>query len=151
MMRRSTSRRAAVPAAALAIALSLGLSACAASSENTTAALRESVVQIAERSAAGDYAGALAELALLDRDVTTAAENGSIDSAREQQIRTAMELVRAELETADVAPATTPTRTPTPTPDDDEGDDAPGNSDNKGKGNTTTTRTTKTTTDFRHG
>ena len=133
MRRRRTSRRAAVPAAALAIALSLGLSACAASSENTAAALHRSVVQIAERSAAGDFAGALAELALLDRDVTTAAENGSIDSAREQQIRTAMELVRAELETADVAPATTPT--PTPEPDDDEEDDAPGNSDNKGKGN----------------
>jgi len=126
-------RRAVLPAAAIALALTFGLSACGASSEQTAAAMHGSVVQIAERAAAGDYAGALAELALLDRDVTAAAENGTIDAAREQEIRAGMELVRADLEAADVTP--TPTRTPTPTPTEDADDDGPGNSDNKGKGN----------------
>jgi len=125
-----TRRRAVLPAAAIAVALTFGFSACGASSDGTEAAMHGSVVQIAERAASGDYAGALAELALLDRDVTTAAENGTIDAAREQEIRDAMDLVRADLEAADVTP--TPTPTPTPT---EEGDDAPGNSDNKGKGN----------------
>ena len=36
--------------------------------------MHTSVVQIAERAAAGDYPGALAELALLDRDVTSAVD-----------------------------------------------------------------------------
>lgn len=129
-----TRRRAMLPAAAIALALTFGLSACGASSEETAASMHGSVVQIAERAAAGDDAGALAELALLDRDVTAAAENGTIDAAREQEIRAAMDLVRADLEAADVT--ATPTPSPTPTPTDEEGDeDAPGNSDNKGKGN----------------
>ena len=113
MMRRLRARRAILPAAALAVTLTFGLSACGASSESTAAAMHASVVQIAERAAAGDYAGALAELALLDRDVTNAADNGAIDAARETEIRAAMDLVRADLEAAD-APAT-PTPTPEPT------------------------------------
>ena len=135
MMRHLRARRAILPAAALAVTLTFGLSACGASSESTAAAMHASVVQIAERAAAGDYAGALAELALLDRDVTNAADNGAIDAARETQIRAAMDLVRADLEAAD-APAPTPTPEPTTVPtDDDGGDDEPGNNDNKGKGN----------------
>jgi hypothetical protein len=135
--------RAVIPAAALAAGLAFGLSGCGASSDQVSAAMHGSVVQIAERAAAGDYPGALAELALLDRDVTSAVENGSIDATREAEIRAAMDLVRADLEAADVA--STPTPTPTPTPDpatvpaddnvDNGGDDAPGNNDNKGKGN----------------
>ena len=134
MMQRLRARRAMLPTAAIAVALTFGLSACGASGESTAAAMHASVVQIAERAAAGDYAGALAELALLDRDVTTAAENGSIDTTREQEIRAAMELVRADLESADTTP--TPTPEPSTVPADDGGDDdAPGNDDNKGKGN----------------
>ncbi|RZS64853.1 hypothetical protein EV187_3241 [Agromyces ramosus] len=139
MTRQRRARRAILPAAAVAVALTFGLSACGASSEGTSAAMHASVVQIAERAAAGDYAGALAELALLDRDVTSASENGTIDAAREAEIRAAMDLVRADLEAAD-APAT-PTPEPAPAPEpttapaDDDGGDDPGNSDNKGKGN----------------
>ena len=137
MMRHLRARRVIVPAAALAMALTFGLSACGASSEGTAAAMHASVVQIAERAAAGDYAGALAELALLDRDVTSAAENGTIDAAREAEIRAAMDLVRADLEAADAPATPTPTPTPEPTtvPTDDGGGDEPGNDDNKGKGN----------------
>lgn len=137
MTRRWRARRAILPAAAVAVALTFGLSACGASSEGTSAAMHASVVQIAERAAAGDYAGALAELALLDRDVTSASENGTIDAAREAEIRAAMDLVRADLEAADApatpAPEPAPPE-PTTAPADDGGDD-PGNSDNKGKGN----------------
>jgi hypothetical protein len=97
--------------------------------------MHSSVVQIAERAAEGDYAGALAELALLDRDVTSAVDAGRIDADREQEIRAAMELVRADLEAAETAETPTSTPTPTPTPSDDDGEDEPGNSDDKGKGN----------------
>jgi len=132
---RRARHRAVLPAAAIALALTFGLTAC--NPADDTAAMRTSVVQIAERAAAGDYAGALAELALLDRDVTAALEAGRIDVEREQEIRAAIELVRADLEVAEVATTPTETPTPTPTPTDDDDDDAPGKSDdkgNKGKG-----------------
>ena len=137
MTRQRRARRAILPAAAVAVALTFGLSACGASSEGTSAAMHASVVQIAERAAAGDYAGALAELALLDRDVTSASENGTIDATREADIRAAMHLVRADLEAADApaTPAPEPAPEPTTAPADDDGGDDPGNSDNKGKGN----------------
>jgi hypothetical protein len=132
MMRRLRSRGTVIPAAALAVGLVFGLSACAGSSENTAAAMHDSVVQIAERAAAGDYAGALAELALLERDVATAAENGTIDAARETEITDAIEVVRADLESAEVA--TTPTPEPTVAPSDN-GDDGGDDDSNKGPGN----------------
>ena len=139
MMRRLRGMRAVSPAAALAAGLAFGLAGCGASSDQVSAAMHTSVVQIAERAAAGDYPGALAELALLDRDVTSAVENGSLDATREAEIRAAMDLVRADLEAADVASTPTPTPDPATVPTDDNvddgGDDAPGKSDNKGKGN----------------
>lgn len=139
MMRRLRGMRAVIPAAALAAGLAFGLSSCGASSDQVSAAMHTSVVQIAERAAAGDYPGALAELALLDRDVTSAVDNGSIDATREAEIRAAMDLVRADLEAADVASTPTPTPDPATVPAednvDDDGDDAPGTDDNKGKGN----------------
>ena len=131
MMRRIATRHAAIPAAAVALALVLGLSSCAASGENTAAAMHESVVQISTRAAEGDYPGALAELALLERDVDAAVEDGAVDATQESDIRAAIDLVRADLEAADVA--STPAPAPAPAP---AGDDAgqPGNDDNKGKG-----------------
>lgn len=128
-MSRLTRPRAALSAAAIAVALTFGLSACN-TAEDTSAAMHTSVVQIAERAAAGDYSGALAELALLDRDVAAALDAGRIDTAREQEIRAAMELVRADLEAAEIA--TTPTPTPEPEPTDDGDDDDDGN---QGEGN----------------
>lgn len=132
---RLTRRRAALPAAAIAVALTFGLSACN-TAEDTSAAMHTSVMQIAERAAAGDYAGALAELALLDRDVAAALDAGRIDAAREQEIRTAIDLVRADLEAA-LAAVTSPT--PAPTDEggdgDDDGDDDDRNSGNGNGGN----------------
>ena len=138
MMRRLRGMRAVIPAAALAAGLAFGLAGCGASSDQVSAAMHTSVVQIAERAAAGDYPGALAELALLDRDVASAVENGSIDATREAEIRAAMDLVRADLEAADVASTPAPTPDPATVPTDDNvdgGGDAPGDDDNKGKGN----------------
>jgi hypothetical protein len=142
---RLSRRRAALPAAAIAVALTFGLSACNTPAD-TSATMHTSVVQIAERAAAGDYAGALAELALLDRDVAAALDTGRIDTAQEQEIRAAMELVRADLEAAEVATTPTPTTEPEPTQTDDgeDGNEGEGNGDgnkdsdddnDKGKGN----------------
>jgi hypothetical protein len=127
---RHVRRATLLPTAVIAVALTLGLSACSASSEGTGASMHTSVVQIAERAAAGDYAGALAELALLDRELTAAVDAGTIDATQEQEIRAAMDLVRADLEAAGTGTTETPTSTPssTPTPSDE----APGNSDDKG-------------------
>jgi len=125
--RRRSNRLAA---AAVAIALATGLSACAPSGEDAAAELHASVVQVAERAAAEDFEGALAELALLEQDLAEAVDAGTVDAATEQEIRAAIDLVRIDLEAAEVA--TTPT--PTPEESDDSDDDAPGNSD-KNKGN----------------
>ena len=126
--------RSACSAAAIAFALTFGLASCTPSGDDLTAELHGSVVQIAERAAAGDFAGALAELDLLDRDVTTAVEAGEIDDAREGEIRAAIELVRADLVAAATPSATTPPPAPATEGDDDGEDDDPGNSGN-GNGN----------------
>lgn len=127
--------RTILPATTLAIALAFGLGACSSTGARLTADLHASVVQISERAVAGDYAGALAALALLDRDVTAASDDGRLDADRERSIREAMELVRADLEAAEVA--TTPAPEPEPAPEPDQGDDDPGNDkgNDKGKGN----------------
>ena len=135
MTRRLPTRHALLPAAAIAITLAFGLSSCAASSENTAAAMHDSVVQISTRAAEGDYPGALAELALLERDVDAAVDDGAVDAAQESDIRAAIDLVRADLEAADAASTPSPTVTPAPAPAPAEDDDPPGNDDNKGKGN----------------
>lgn len=128
---RLSRRRAALPAVVIAVALTFGLSGCNTPGD-TSAAMHTSVVQIAERAAAGDYAGALAELALLDRDVAAALAAGRIDTAREQEIRAAMELVRADLEAA-LAAATSPT--PAPADGDDKGDEGEEGDDENNSGN----------------
>ena len=127
---RRMRRRTVLPAAAIAVALTFGLSACNPA-EDTSVALHTSVVKVAERAVAGDHAGALAELALLDRDVTSALDAGRIDADREQKIRAAIELVRADLEAA-LAAATSPTPAPA---DGGEGDDDGDDEGNGGKGN----------------
>ena len=122
--------RKIVPATALAVSLMFGLGACTATGSQLDAALHASVVEIAERANAGDYPGALAELALLDRDVSAASDDGRLDADREEQIRAAMDAVRTDLEAAEVA--STPTPTPATDGEGDDDDSGPGNSDDKG-------------------
>lgn len=133
MTRRTPSpRRSPGPVVALALGVALALSACAPSNDEVQAELHASVVQTAERAAAGDFAGALAELALLEGEVDAALEAGRIDASQGAEITAAVELVRADLEAAAAA------ATPTPTPAPEEAgtdDDAPGNSGDDDKGN----------------
>lgn len=143
-MTGSTHRvRRTFAAASVAFALVGGLASCAADPDiaaDTAASYRAQVVTIAERSVAEDYAGALAELDALEASVDAAAAAGELDAEREQQIRDAIALVRADLEAAiaaatPVEPAPEPAPAPAPAPADDGGDDdAPGNSGGKGKG-----------------
>jgi hypothetical protein len=135
MTRRLGTRHTLLAAAAVAVAMTFGLSSCAASGDSTAAAMHESVVQISTRAAEGDFPGALAELALLERDVDAAVEDGAVDTAQESDIRAAIDQVRTDLEAADAASTPSPTVTPAPAPAPAEDDDPPGNDDNKGKGN----------------
>ena len=126
-------RRITLAAAAVSAVLALGLAGCAAQ-PSPAEGLHASVVQIAQRASVEDFTGAMAELLLLERAVETAVAEGTLDDAREAEIRAAIELVRADL-----TAAATPTPTPTPTPTEaDTGDDddnsGPGNSGN-GNGN----------------
>ncbi|MGR0218497.1 hypothetical protein [Agromyces sp. ZXT2-6] len=140
--------------AAASVATVLGLAGCAAEPEpDLTAvqaqAFRSQVVAIADTSSRGEYANALVALDALQAEVDRAAADGELDGEREQRIRDAMALVRADLEAAIAAipsepepapaPAPAPEPEPAPPPADDGGDDdsGPGNSDqgkDKGKG-----------------
>ena len=128
-------RRITLAAAAVSAALALGLGGCAAQ-PSAAEGLHASVVQIAQRASVEDFTGAMAELLLLERAVDAAVADGTLDDAREAEIRAAIELVRADL-----TAAATPTPTPTPTPtevdtgDDDDDNSGPGNSGDKGKKN----------------
>ena len=143
--------RRAIAAASVTIALVGGLAACTAEPDlaaEQSQAYRAQVVAIAESSAAGDYAAAIAALDALQAEIDAAVADGTLTDDREQRIREAMTLVRADLDAA-IAAATPPEPAPAPTEavdddaDDDAGDDAeddssgPGNSGdnaNTGKG-----------------
>lgn len=142
-----TSRfRRAIAAASVTLALVGGLAACTAEPDlaaEQSQAYRAQVVAIAEASAAGDFAGAIAALDALQAEIDAAVADGTLTDEREQRIREAMILVRADLDAAIAAatpPEPVPTETaPTETVDDDDDDDdsGPGNSGdnaNTGKG-----------------
>lgn len=146
-----TSRfRRAIAAASVTLALVGGLAACTAEPDlaaEQSQAYRAQVVAIAESSAAGDFAGAIAALDALQAEIDAAVADGTLTDEREQRIREAMTLVRADLDAA-IAAATPPEPAPSEavddgTDDDDAGEDAeddssgPGNSGdnaNTGKG-----------------
>lgn len=125
------SSRAAGSAAVIATALALGLTACTPD-DGAATELRGSVVEIAERAAANDFTGALAELDLLVEDVDAAVQEGAIATSQEKEIRAAIDLVRTDLEAA-VAAANAPA--PAPAPEDGESDEDGGNGGNNGNGN----------------
>ncbi|MEI5583738.1 MULTISPECIES: hypothetical protein [unclassified Agromyces] len=138
--------RAALAAASVAVAV--GLAGCtAAPAADLTAgqaeAFRSRVVAIADTSARGEYANALAAVEALEAELEQAVAEGELDGGREQRIRDAIALVRADLEAAIAAippePEPEPAPAPAPAPEDDDGDDdddsGRGNSDEgKGKG-----------------
>jgi hypothetical protein len=132
-----------IPAFVAAIALTAGvLAGCAATpsdiASGTAAQLQTTVVSIAETVAAGDAAGALTQLDVLQQQLDAAVAEGSVSAERAGAIQTRIDVVRADLQPA---PLPTVEPAPEPTPDqtvDDGGDDGGGDdggNDNSGPGN----------------
>lgn len=87
--------------AVIALATGVALSGCAAQPDlrsEEAAAFRENLTAIADRSLAGDYAGAAAELALLETAVAEASDAGTLGDTRESRITEAIAAVRADLD-----------------------------------------------------
>ncbi|MBM7502637.1 hypothetical protein ACFPER_04095 [Agromyces aurantiacus] len=131
-MNGSMLRRALV-AASVSLALACGLAGCATGPDTAEAeatAYRAQVVAIADASAAGNYAEALGKLEALEAELDAAAADGTLTDEREQRIRDAIALVRADLEAAIAAAVT-----PEPVPTEEAGDDSsgPGNSGENAK------------------
>lgn len=154
------SRSVRTALAAASVAVVVGLAGCAPEAEpdlttSQAESYRAQVVTIAERSAVGEYANALAELEAFEAEIDRAVAAGELDGEREQRIRDAIALVRADLEAAiaaaaeaeaeaeptpDEGTAETPQDAPPPAGTGDSGTSGPGNSDKgkskgKGKGN----------------
>jgi len=94
--RTAFARRAVVVAATAVV-----LAGCAAQPDLTAddaAAFRERVAAVAERSLAGDYAGATAELALLETAVGEAVKAGALGDDRAARITGALAAVRSDLD-----------------------------------------------------
>ncbi|WP_308797589.1 hypothetical protein [Agromyces silvae] len=94
-------RRAGRGLAAVTLVAGLVLSGCVAQADlgsEDAAAFRERVAAVGERSLAGDYAGATAELALLETAVAEASDAGTLGDAREARITDAIAVVRADLD-----------------------------------------------------
>lgn len=143
------SRNVRAALAAASVAVVIGLAGCAGGTEpDPTAAqaasYRAQVVAIAETSARGEYPEALAALDAFEAELDAAVADGEVDGDREQRIREAIALVRADLEaaiaeTAEPEPEPQPEPEPTAPPADEgtDGGSGPGNSDegkSKGKG-----------------
>lgn len=137
----TTRFRRALAATSVALALVAGLAGCTGEpeiAERQADAYRAQVVAIAEASAAGDYAGAVAALDALQAEVDAGVTDGTIADDREQRIAEAIALVRADLEAA-IAAATTPEPAPAEPLDGQDGGDTgggdTGTGDSSGPGN----------------
>ncbi|WP_173921445.1 hypothetical protein [Agromyces sp. Marseille-P2726] len=92
--------------AAGAIAAVLALSACAPTyDQETQQSFRRQVVAVSKASAAGDWQGAVTQLDVLSEELTAARADGKVDEERFNQIVTAMDLVRMDLQAAITAAA----------------------------------------------
>ena len=131
-------RRLGSLAAGLLVAVAV-LAGCAATptdlSRETSTAMQTVVVSVAESAAAGDAAGALAQLDDLQLRLDAALADGSVSAERAAAIQIAIDRVRADLQPA---PEPTPTVEPVPDPAVDPGvteDDGDDGNDNSGPGN----------------
>jgi hypothetical protein len=144
-----------LPAFATALALTVGILAGCASTppditDDASVQLQATVVSVAEIAAAGDAAGALAQLDVLQQQLDAAVAAGSVTSERAAAIQSRIDIVRTDLQpapqpTVEPAPEPTAEPAPQPAPDDkgedkgedkgkDKGDDD-GGDDNSGPGN----------------
>jgi ribosomal protein S20 len=132
---------ARLAAFAAAVALTAGaLAGCAVTpgdiSSGTAAELQTTVVAIAESAAAGDPAGALAQLDALQQQLDAAVADGSVSAERAAAIQSRMDLVRADLQPPPVVePTTEPAPAPAVTDGGDDDDDDGGGNENSGPGN----------------
>lgn len=132
MTSRRTRRAIAVFLAAILLA------GCAGAPELDQAAagnFQSRVATAKQLTAQQDFAGALAELGQLERDVQAAADQGDVSPERRARIESAISKVRADLEAAVVAaePAPAPA-TPAPVPSPDGGDGGKKGKDGEGGG-----------------
>jgi hypothetical protein len=107
------------------LALGLGLSGCAGQSDfpsDVAASMQSQVMAVSTASAALDYPTALTRLAELEVSLDDAVARGTITAERAQAIRSAIELVRADL-----------TALTAPPPEDEEDNSGPGNGNGNGK------------------
>lgn len=124
---------------AAAVALTAGaLAGCAATpadiSSGTAGELQTTVVAIAESAAAGDAAGALAQLDALQQQLDAAVADGSVSAERAAAIQSRIDLVRADLQPPPVVePTTEPAPAPAPA-DGGDGDDGNGGNDDDNSG-----------------
>ena len=86
---------------------------------DVSAQMQDSVVSIAESAAAGDLASATALLDELQKQLDDAVANGDVSAKRAVAIQSAIDVVRADLQAAPVAPVESPpaesTEPPQPT------------------------------------
>lgn len=132
---------ARLAAFAAAVALTAGgVAGCAVTpgdiSSGTAGELQTTVVAIAESAAAGDAAGALAQLDALQQQLDAAVANGSVSAERAAAIQSRIDLVRADLQPPPVVePTTEPAPAPAPAVTDGGDDDDGGGNENSGPGN----------------
>lgn len=138
---RTAVRRGGMIVAAAVLAAGL-LTGCAPElDESAAVGLQSRAGEVRTLTAQKNYRAALTALDRLEADLTAAAAAGDVTSDREQVIREAVKLVRADLTAAAAAATPRPTPTPTPTPpplpvedDEDEEGDEKGRDEEKGKG-----------------
>jgi hypothetical protein len=90
-----------------AFALSLGLGGCAGQSDlpgDVATSMQAQVMAVSTASAALDYPAALTRLAELEVSLDDAVARGTITAERAQAIRSAIELVRADLTVLNAPP-----------------------------------------------
>lgn len=114
-------------AVTVVVAGALVLSGCAAPTSDlaagTAATMQQSVELIAERAAAGDIAGALAELDALQARLDEAEGAGTIGAERAGRVQQRIDLVRTDLLALAAQPV--PTTTPVPTDEPNEAPEQP--------------------------
>jgi hypothetical protein len=126
---------------AIAVIVVAWLAGCAGTPAPSGVAvdMQSAVVAVAEAAAAGDSAGALAELDGLQQQLDDALAEGAVSAERAAAIQSALDLVRADLQPVPV-PTVEPPADPTVGSGDDSGGDDSGGDDsgddsNPGKGN----------------
>lgn len=104
-------------AGALAVGLLTSCSSTPALTDDAASQLQEAVQQVAQLSAADDFAGAQASLVTLQQQYDAQVAAGSITADRQTQIQASIDLVRTDLDAA-LLPTDEQTEEPVPEPEE---------------------------------